>query len=450
MTEYRGQEYRFSADARLAAGGMGEVYLGSRLDDLAIHVAIKVPLGALPPEDKATFLREADAARRVSSPYVVSVVDWGNDPPFIAFEYMQGGTLDQELRRREGEQQFWSERELVGHFRELALAMKAINERVIHRDLKPQNIFLDGDTLKVSDFGIAKYVGELTRSRTFKGWGSAPYMAPESFRAESVDWRADQYALGVILYEMASLRRPFVGSFDELEKAHLYQAAPRLNVAELGLSQRLATLVAKMLEKQVVDRFGSWDSVLGELDAIERRLESAVERRPDPLADRVAAGIEQVRARNLSQQQAAEDAARRVHERDELVDYWAARFFDAVKERVRAINENIGTEAVEVNGSGRPGIAGKDRVFGASWLNARLLIALDAISPEGSDTYFGWGRIELKSNKRLWIGNLLLWPNPAPYGHWAQVDMQMNVLTQGRGDPTEEDRTGGRYEVLGG
>src|SRR5690242_9484941 len=98
MDKYRGHKYTFTSDVRLATGGFGEVYLGARVDDPAIHVAIKVPLPGVPPDEIAVFRHEAAAATKVARPYVVPALDWGENPAFIAFEYMAGGAVDRELR----------------------------------------------------------------------------------------------------------------------------------------------------------------------------------------------------------------------------------------------------------------------------------------------------------------------------------------------------------------
>lgn len=242
--EYRGQRYTFDADARLGSGGMAEVYLGVRRDAPQKHVALKIPLPGLHPELRDLFLREAQAAQKVSGPNVVEVVDWGAEPPFIAFEFIEGPTLERVLVARRGDGRYWPEAELIEMYQQLVDAMASINQEVIHRDLKPANIFVAKGLLKVADFGISKYVGEGTRTKTFKGWGTAPYMAPETWRGLSLDWRADQYSLGVVFYEMATFELPFTGSDEELERKHLFERPRRVTALASSLSERLATMIA--------------------------------------------------------------------------------------------------------------------------------------------------------------------------------------------------------------
>jgi len=156
---YRGQQFTFEVTRFLDQGGMGQVYEGTRQDDPAVRVAIKVPF----PRHVATFLREAQAAQRVAGPYVVPVVDWGDGPPFIAFQFIAGPTLRTVLVDRRAQNKYWSEAELVDLFRQLVDAMRAINAHVVHRDLKPENAFDDAGVLRVSDFGLSKYTGRGSR-----------------------------------------------------------------------------------------------------------------------------------------------------------------------------------------------------------------------------------------------------------------------------------------------
>jgi serine/threonine protein kinase len=142
VADYTGQHHRYESAGRIGHGGMAEVYEGWAKDDPTVHVALKVPLPHLSREGADLFLREAQAAQRVSGPHVVPVVDWGQSPDFIAFEFIDGPTLDTELHTWQREQRVRGDRELVPLFRQLVAAMKAINTQVIHRDLKPANIFV--------------------------------------------------------------------------------------------------------------------------------------------------------------------------------------------------------------------------------------------------------------------------------------------------------------------
>lgn len=210
---------------------MGEVFLGSRLGPetgaptLTIHdesFAIKLPSADLDKESRALFLKEAEAAAKVDHPNVVKVIDWGDEPLFIVFERVRGGDLAKEISRRRGENQPWSEPELVAMYRQLVDGMKAVNAEVVHRDVKASNIFLEGENLRIGDFGLAKDVGETTRTLTHKGRLTPAYAAPEIWRSERYTWAADQYSMAIVFFELATFKRPFKGQTnDELEQEHL-------------------------------------------------------------------------------------------------------------------------------------------------------------------------------------------------------------------------------------
>lgn len=442
--QYRGKRFVFDVGPRLGGGGMAEVYLGSSPDAPEAHVAIKIPRQDLKESIRGLFLREAEAASHVSGPHVVRVVDWGEEPPFIAFEFIEGGTLAAELQNRQREQRFWSEAELVHLYRQLVEGMSAINTEVIHRDLKPDNIFFDDGVLKVGDFGIAKYVGEVTRTRTFKGVGTPLYMSPETFRGASVDWQTDQYSLGVVFYEMATLQPLFVGDWDELERLHLFQRPPRVTTVVTGLSERLATMIARMLEKRPDQRFPSWEAILSELDLLEEG-SRAPEDAPSEsaLVQKAAEQVEAVRSEALQRERIAEERRTKTQARQELLEYWAEEFFGQVQSRVDGLNQSLGEEAIRFSRSGGP----EGRCY-VSFISAQLEIMLGTVSIEASEDVMLWGWIQVQTSRTALCGNLLLTAEPPPYGTWYDVTMRVFASMDAGFKPYDD--VGGRYTVIGG
>lgn len=346
--EYKGQRFIFDATRRLSHGGMGEVHEGARRDDPSIRVAIKTPFPEFAKDGGVVFLREAEAARNVASPHVVPVEDWGDQPPFIAFEFMTGQTLRAVIDDRRQHGKLWTEAELVALFRQLVTAMQAINARVIHRDLNPKNIFVDNGVLKVTDFGISKYVGDATRSQTYKGWGTLEYMAPESFTRDTVTERADQYSLGAVFFEMATFQQPFAGTpRDKLQEAHTYTTSPRLTELRPDLSERLATLVARMLGKLENERFSRWPDIETELGVIEMRNASTVGDDPvTKLSRKAAAQIDAARSEVLAQEQQENKRREKAGQRLQMLNWWASRIFGYMEQRVRGVNEDLGRQAL--------------------------------------------------------------------------------------------------------
>ena len=206
---------RYRVLAELGRGAMGVVYRGV---DPALDrpVAIKVISAragavAVPVEElEARFLREAKVAARITHPGVVTVFDAGRqgDALYIVMELVEGESLAQRMARgvypTRGEAL-----ELCARVADALGAAHALG--VVHRDIKPANILIAPDgQVKVSDFGVAKAIGEgseLTRTGTVVG--SPAYMSPEQVRGEAVDGRADLFSLGVVLYELILRRKPF-------------------------------------------------------------------------------------------------------------------------------------------------------------------------------------------------------------------------------------------------
>lgn len=206
---------RYQIAGELGRGAMGVVYRGV---DPALdrHVAIKVIAarfaGAHVPieELEARFLREAKVSAKISHPGVVTVFDAGRegDSLYLVMELVDGDSLGDRMAR--GQYPTMPETlELIAQVAEALGAAHAMG--VVHRDVKPANIMINrAGRVKVTDFGVAKAVGEgtdLTRTGTVVG--SPAYMAPEQVRGETVDGRADLFSLGVVLYELLLRRKPF-------------------------------------------------------------------------------------------------------------------------------------------------------------------------------------------------------------------------------------------------
>jgi hypothetical protein len=206
---------RYTITGELGRGAMGVVY---RAVDPALErqVAVKViaaraGAAALSMEElEARFLREARVAARINHPGVVTVHDSGRerDSLYLVMELIDGESLGQRLARRA----FPSPGEAFEIVAQVGDALAAAHSLgVVHRDVKPGNIMLtQGGRVKVTDFGVAKAIGERTDlTRTGTVVGSPAYMSPEQVRGEELDGRSDLFSLGVVLYELLLRRKPF-------------------------------------------------------------------------------------------------------------------------------------------------------------------------------------------------------------------------------------------------
>jgi len=254
----------------IGEGGMGAVYEAVH-PGLKKRVAVKalLPRMAQKEEARVRFLREGEAASRINHPHVVSVFDVGEEghaegrAAYLVMEYLDGGTLSDFLAARGAIEAV----EALDLFLPIVAAVAAGHDSgVVHRDLKPHNIFLAkgrwGELVpKVLDFGVSKLVDHAGPpvTRTDAVLGTASYMSPEQARgARNVDARSDQFTLGLILYEMVTGQRALRGDNDleVLYNAAIAGIAPADQVRP-GLPETLYGALARMLATAPADRFPS-------------------------------------------------------------------------------------------------------------------------------------------------------------------------------------------------
>src|SRR5687767_10768190 len=220
---------------------MGKVYLAEDRD-LGRRVALKV-LHRGEPDAYRRFRREAMAVASLSHPNVVQIYELGLDAavPYLVMEYVRGGTADL------GEAPVpWQRaaRIALGAARGLGAA-HAVG--IVHRDVKPANVLLDGDTAKIADFGVAKLQGGDAMTRAGSLVGTIGYLSPEQARAEAVDARADVYALGATLFRLLTGSRPFAGTATETLAATITASIPDPRTrTDAEIPEELANLVCRM------------------------------------------------------------------------------------------------------------------------------------------------------------------------------------------------------------
>jgi len=284
---------RYRIVERLGEGGMGVVFRGED-PRLERDVALKIlKQDALHDEDsKRRFRLEARALSRLLHPNIATLFDFDSDRgvDFLVLEFVPGESLARTLANGP-----LPETRARAIALDVAEGLQSAHEKgIVHRDLKPGNIVITPPgRAKVLDFGLARVMpgaASLTQSATISSpsalVGTVPYMSPEQVRDDRVDARSDLYALGAVLFEMTTGRRPFSGD-DVLSLLYkiAHEPAPLLRVMRPGLSAELEAVVARCLEKAPLRRFSDVGALLRAL-----RGESSDDGRGLPLRTASTAG----------------------------------------------------------------------------------------------------------------------------------------------------------------
>jgi serine/threonine-protein kinase len=264
----------------LGAGGMGVVY---RAEDTRLKraVALKflLPHYSLDSTAKARFLREAHTAAALDHPNLCAVYEVGATDEgwmFLAMAFYEGETLRARLTRDGA----LNTREALDIARQIAEGLQAAHAAgIVHRDLKPANIMLLPDgTVRILDFGLAK-ARDQSLTETGAHFGTVSYMSPAQIRGDVIDGRSDLWALGVVLYEMLTGRKPFAGA-EEIAIAHaiLHDIPEPPSTHRTDLSATLDGLVLRLLHKEPAKRQASAAELLRDLAGIPSRTEGRLSR----------------------------------------------------------------------------------------------------------------------------------------------------------------------------
>jgi eukaryotic-like serine/threonine-protein kinase len=261
---------RYRLEARIGSGGMSTVYRA--LDEtLQRLVAIKLMNRevASDSDQLERFRREARAVAQLSHPHVVGVIDAGEDSgrPYIVFEYVEGETLKDRIRRC-GRLEVT---EAVAYAIEIARALGAAHARhIVHRDVKPQNVLIDDEgRAKVTDFGIARTLDEDGLTADGRVLGTTDYVSPEQALGQHVSGQSDLYSLGIVLYEMLTGEVPFKGENQvAVAMKHVREGLPDVQARRPEISAALASVVDTATAKHVEDRYADDAELIADLEDV--------------------------------------------------------------------------------------------------------------------------------------------------------------------------------------
>jgi eukaryotic-like serine/threonine-protein kinase len=266
---------RYRLDAQIGAGGMSTVYLAFD-KTLERRVAIKLMHREIASDSDQLerFRREARAVAQLSHPHVVGVIDAGEEDgrPYIVFEYVEGETLKDRIRRLGR----LPVDEAIAYAIEIARALSAAHGRgIVHRDVKPQNVLVDEEgSAKVTDFGIARSIDDTGLTADGRVLGTTDYVSPEQALGHDVNGQSDIYSLGIVLYEMLTGDVPFHGENQvSVAMKHVREELPDVSKRRPEVSAGLAAVLDRMTAKDLRKRYPDALSLQADLEeALAREL----------------------------------------------------------------------------------------------------------------------------------------------------------------------------------
>ena len=269
---------RYEILERIGEGGMADVYLATDVvDNKTVAVKILKKEFAENEEFLRRFRNESKAIAVLSHPNIVKVFDVGFSDriQFIVMEYIDGITLNEYMEQNCPLD--W--RDAVHYIVQILRALQhAHSKGIVHRDIKPQNIMMLPDgTIKVMDFGIAKFAREDGKTGTDKAIGTVHYISPEQARGAATDAKSDIYSTGVMLYEMMTGKKPFdTDNPVSIAVMHMQAEVPLPHTVRPDIQTGLEEIILKAMQKDPKDRYQSAREMMDDIESFKENPEGCV------------------------------------------------------------------------------------------------------------------------------------------------------------------------------
>lgn len=266
---------RYEITELIGVGGMADVYKGTDvIDNKPVAIKILKKEFAENEEFLRRFRNESKAIAVFSHPNIVRIYDVGFSEKlqYIIMEYIDGITLKEYIE----EEKVLSWKDSVHFVIQILRALQHAHDKgVVHRDIKPQNIMMLSDgTIKVMDFGIAKFAREEGKTATDQAIGSVHYISPEQAKGDVTDERSDIYSVGVMLYEMLTGKKPFDSDNPvSIAVMHMHDIPERPRAINPDIPSGLEEIILKAMEKAPEDRYQSTTEMIKDIEAFKNNPE---------------------------------------------------------------------------------------------------------------------------------------------------------------------------------
>ncbi len=438
-TVYGADNKPFTIVSSLGAGSFGHVFKIHDKD--GERYALKtVPTGQLGNVELRALLNEGSLMPEIQHKNVIRVYYFHDGrtydelPPYIVMEYADGGTLKDIIGRRREQKSFLTLKELRSFMMELASGMKAVNGKVVHRDIWPNNVLISGGALKISDFGLSKVVGALTRTKSFKGINNLMYCAPEAWKMEKNLPAMDMYSMGIVFYELATLSHPYripCNADQSLEwyEAHLYQTPQEPRAINPSLDVGISQMIMKMMSKRAEDRYADWDAVIARLKEPKKQDSKGID-----VSSLVEAAIETDR---MQQQKSlgAQEEARKRQECEEAMRFCFKEIIGAAEQVVEDFNAAQDLKKLKVNVRSAVQFFIIEEPLEQPSVNAIVFPVYHHQSLHNKPIK-AWGHVQGPSGRGFNLV-LLAQSEDDPYGSWMSLSFKHSPIAQPRDNRPE-------------
>ena len=340
---------RYDSFSFFKKGGMGEIYKGKDVktgDDVVLKLVLVES-----PDEENLLKTEFDVSTELKHRHIVSSLQSGkieisgNHYLYMIQNYYRKGNLRTIIKENIPID------ECFEMFSDILSGMKEIHQLIVHRDLKPENILIDSDgSLLITDFGLAKYIDEKTRTRSFKGAGTIPYMSPECWTGDTNTFAMDIYALGIIFYEIITGHLPYNASTEnEWKEFHLFMPFPSISNYRAGNISKLDQIIQKMTNKRVTQRYKSIDEIISAIGEA-KRINKAETDDAERLASFGNSTIQKKKAEELKKLQ----ETKKIEEYVKFINFEITELFNRFKEKVNSINARLEDDKINISESNYP------------------------------------------------------------------------------------------------